>query len=119
MNRLQNLHTLSTYCDGISELSALGFVSSLATSMTTPGCMDDMDQKGIMLNSAFAVSAAFTFAGHLAFTMSFDTAYILPMIVGKITARILALWGAYFLYGKSSTDNSRFRVHNLKETSYV
>jgi len=85
---------------GVSELSALGFVSSLATSMTTFGCMDEMDKKGILLNSAFAVSAAFTFAGHLAFTMSFDTAYILPMIVGKVSAGVLALLLAYLLYGR-------------------
>lgn len=76
---------------GISEVSALGFMSSLATSMTTFGIMNDMDRKGIVLNSAFAISAAFTFAGHLAFTMAFDADYIIPMIVGKLVAGVTAL----------------------------
>ena len=62
--------------------------------------MDEMDKKGIMLNSAFSVSAAFTFAGHLAFTMAFDSNYIAPMIVGKLVAGVLALALAILLYGR-------------------
>ena len=46
----------------INDISALGFISTLATNVTTLGMMDKMDKKGVMLNSAFAVSAAFTFA---------------------------------------------------------
>ncbi len=83
---------------GISSLSAMGIVSSLATSMTTFGVMNDMDDKGIMLNSAFAVSGAFTFASHLAFTMAFDKSYILPVIIGKLISGVLALFLAYFLF---------------------
>lgn len=85
---------------GINERSALGVVSSLATSATTFGIMEEMDDKGIMINSAFAVSGAFTFAGHLAFTMAFDPEYILPVIVGKLVAGALALVLAFLLYGK-------------------
>ena len=76
---------------GINEVSALGFVSTLATNVTTLGMMDKMDKKGAMLNSAFAVSAAFTFAGHLAFTVAFDESYLLPVIIGKITAGVFAV----------------------------
>ena len=60
--------------------------------------MNKMDEKGAMLNSAFAVSAAFVFAGHLAFTMAWDTAYLPAMIVGKLVAGFLALGVALFLY---------------------
>jgi len=85
---------------GISDTSAMGLVSSLATSATTFEMMNRMDKKGAMLNSAFAVSAAFTFAGHLAFTLAFDASYIPPMIVGKIVAGILALIVAVFIYDR-------------------
>lgn len=83
---------------GINEVSALGFVSTLATNVTTLGMMDKMDKKGVMLNSAFAVSAAFTFAGHLAFTVAFEQSYLLPVIIGKITAGILAVIVAGVIY---------------------
>ena len=83
---------------GINDVSALGFVSTLATNVTTLGMMDKMDKKGVMLNSAFAVSAAFTFAGHLAFTVAFEPSYLLPVIIGKITAGILAVIVAGIIY---------------------
>ena len=82
----------------INEVSALGFISTLATNVTTLGMMDKMDKKGVMLNSAFAVSAAFTFAGHLAFTVAFDSSYLLPVIIGKLTAGILAVIVAGIIY---------------------
>lgn len=88
---------------GINEISALGLVSSLATNLTTLGMMNDMDKKGILLNSAFTVSAAFTFAGHLAFTMAFNDSYILPVIVGKLVAGVSALVLSYFLFCREKT----------------
>ncbi|MBR4960994.1 MAG: ethanolamine utilization protein EutH [Clostridia bacterium] len=88
---------------GINEISALGFVSSLATSVTTYSMFDQMDRRGIVLNSAFTVSAAFTFAGHLAFTMAFDGAYVLPMIVGKLTAGATSVLLAMLIEKKTRT----------------
>lgn len=89
----------------INELSALGFLSSLASSITTFGVMNDMDEKGTMLNSAFAVSAAFVFAGHLAFTMAMDAAYLPAMIVGKLIAGVLALGLAIVLYPRITKES--------------
>ena len=83
---------------GINETSALGFVSSLATNVTTFSMMKDMDDKGVVLNSAFAVSAAFTFAGHLAFTLSFNEDYLPAVIVGKLVAGVCAVLVAQIIY---------------------
>ena len=91
----------------INEVSAVGFISSVATSVTTFGMMDRMDKKGVMLNSAFAVSAAFTFAGHLAFTMAFPgsgTPYIVAMIVGKLISGAVALALAVVIYKRTSKE---------------
>ena len=85
---------------GINEVSAVGFISSLATSLTTFGMMKDMDKKGVMLNAAWAISAAFTLAGHLAFTMAFDSSFIAPMIVGKLVSGVCAVILAWILYAK-------------------
>lgn len=92
---------------GINETSAVGFVSSLATSVTTFGLMDKMDKKGAMLNAAFATSAAFTFAGHLAFTLAFDPTYLAPMIVGKLLAGACALALAVYIYQLQSKRSSQ------------
>jgi len=83
---------------GISETSAMGLISTLATNATTFEMMNGMDKKGALINSAFAVSAAFTFAGHLAFTMAFNADYITPMIIGKLISGILALILGFVIY---------------------
>lgn len=85
---------------GMNEVSALGFISTLATNVTTFGMMEDMDDKGVVLNSAFAVSAAFVFAGHLAFTMSFKAEYLAAVIFGKLAAGVCAVIIAQFMYKK-------------------
>ena len=85
---------------GVNEDSVLGIVSCLVTSATTFGMMDKMDKKGTVLNSAFAVSGAFVLGGHLAFTMAFDEKYVVPMLVGKLVAGVLALLLANVIYGK-------------------
>lgn len=87
---------------GINETSALGFISTLATNVTTFEMMNTMDKKGAVLNSSFAVSAAFTFAGHLAFTLAFEGSYLPFVIVGKLVSGILAFFFALLVHKKSS-----------------
>lgn len=84
----------------INSISALSLVSNLVTNATTFGAMNEMDRKGTVLNSAFAVSAAFTFGGHLAFTNALDPSYVLPVIIGKIVAGISGLILALILFEK-------------------
>lgn len=85
---------------GINDTSAMGFLSTLATNLTTFSMTDSMDKKGIVLNSAFAISGAFVFAGHLAFTMAFNNVYILPVIVGKMVSGVTAVILASIIYNK-------------------
>ncbi len=85
----------------INEASAFGFFSTLATNITTFEAMEKMDRKGVVLNSAFAISAAFTFAGHLAFTMAYDSNYILPVIVGKLISGVVAIPIAAIMYNRT------------------
>jgi len=82
----------------INSTSAVGFMSSLATNVTTFEMMNDMDKKGAMLNSAFAMAGAFTFAGHLAYTMARDASYILPMIAAKLISGFCAVVVAIVIY---------------------
>ena len=72
----------------------------MATSMTTFGNVKDMDQKGAVLNSAFAVSGAFVFAGHLSFTLAFNADSVFSVIVGKLVAGVCAIVVANWIYGR-------------------
>ncbi|MBQ9802795.1 MAG: ethanolamine utilization protein EutH [Clostridia bacterium] len=85
---------------GINEVAALGLITSLATGTATYGLMNDMNGKGITVNAAFAVSGAFTFAAHLAFTMAFDATYLLPVIVGKLISGVAGLILAFLIFDR-------------------
>lgn len=75
---------------GMNDASAAGLVASLANSIPMFGMMKDMDERGKVVNVAFAVPAAFVFGDHLGFTAGFAPEMIAPMIVGKLTGGILA-----------------------------
>ncbi len=92
---------------GINGVSALSFLATSVTNSTTFSLMDKMNKKGVVLNSAFAVSAAFTFGSHLAFTNVFDSSYVAPMIIGKLISGICAVILAAIIYKDKTPDNSQ------------
>ena len=83
---------------GIGGDGAMGLLSSLVTSTASFAMVDTMDKKCVVLNSAFAVSSAFVFGAHLAFTMAIDASYIPAMIVSKLISGICAVVLALVLY---------------------
>lgn len=86
---------------GMNDVAAAGLVASLANSIPMFGMMKDMDNRGKILNVAFAVSAAFVFGDHLGFTAGFDSTMIVPMIIGKLVAGITAVIVAIFIANKT------------------
>lgn len=84
----------------LDDTSVVGLIATLANSIATMESADKMNRKGRVLNLAFAVSAAFVFGDHLAFTLSYNGEYILPVIIGKLVAGITALVVASVLVKK-------------------
>lgn len=80
----------------MNSTSVTGLIASLANSIATFGMVKDMDARGKVLNMAFAVSGAFVFGDHLAFTAGFEPSMVPAVITGKliagITAILVALW---------------------------
>ena len=93
---------------GIDSTSAVYFLSTLVTNAPTFGIMHKMNKRGVVLNSALAVSAAFVFGGHLAITMAFDSSYVVPMIVGKLISGFSAVILALLIY----KDKSSYEIEN-------
>ena len=54
---------------GMNEVAAAGLVATLANSIPMFQMMKDMDQRGKIINVAFAVSAAFVLGDHLGFKL--------------------------------------------------
>lgn len=90
---------------GMNEVAAAGMVASLANSIPMFGMMKDMDNRGKIINVAFAVSAAFVFGDHLGFTAGFNQDMIFPMIVGKLVGGVTAVFAALLLSrGQTNSD---------------
>ena len=85
---------------GINDTAAAGLVATLANSIATFQMAKDMDERGKVINIAFAVSAAFVFGDHLGFTAGFAPQMLPGMIVGKLTAGISAVAVAMLLTKK-------------------
>lgn len=81
---------------GIGATATAGIIASLANNIPMFAMFKDMDDRGKIINVAFAVSAAFILGDHLGFTAGVAPNMIFPVIVGKftggVTAVLLALW---------------------------
>ena len=87
---------------GINDTAAGGLVASLANSIATFGLLKDMDDRGKVVNVAFAVSAAFVFGDHLGFTAGFAPGMLPAVIVGKLAGGITAVAVALMLTRKKA-----------------
>ncbi len=85
---------------GINDTAAAGLVASLANSIATFGMVKDMNQRGKVVNIAFAVSAAFVFGDHLGFTAGFAPEMLTAVIVGKLAGGVSAVLLALILTKK-------------------
>lgn len=82
---------------GINEPASAGLIASLANSIATFGMVKDMDDRGKVVNIAFAVPAAFVFGDHLGFTAGFAPELLPAMIVGKLAGGVVAVGVALLL----------------------
>ena len=87
---------------GINDVAAAGLIASLANSIATFGMVKEMDQRGKVVNIAFAVSAAFVFGDHLGFTAGFAPEMLPAVIAGKLASGVSAVAVALWLTRKET-----------------
>ena len=79
---------------GMNDSAAAGMVATLANNIPMFGLMKDMDERGKVINVAFAVSASFILGDHLGYTAGVERELIFPMIVGKFVGGVTAVFVA-------------------------
>lgn len=80
----------------INEHATGGLMTSLVNSIPVFESIKDMDERGKIINMAFAVSGAFVFGDHLAFCAGADPRGIVALITGKLSAGLCAILIAVF-----------------------
>lgn len=91
---------------GMGEVAAAGMIATLANNIPMFGMMKDMDDRGKILNVAFAVSAAFVFGDHLGFAAGVNKDMIAAMIVGKLVGGVTAVAVACLIAPKASVSKN-------------
>lgn len=88
---------------GISELSALSLLATLVTNATAFASIKDMDKRGIVVNSAFACSAAYILGSHLAYTSAERPELIGIVMLSKFISGIASVAVALVITRKKKT----------------
>lgn len=76
---------------GMNSIGSTGLVATLANNIAMFNILKDMNPKAKLLNCAFATCAAFLFGDHLGFCAANNPEMIVPMLVGKIVAGVIAV----------------------------
>lgn len=82
---------------GIGQMSIIGLLITLTNNIPMLMMMKDMDDRGKIINSAFAVSAAFSFGGQLGFVTGIEKTMIVPFIISKLVSGLFAVLFVYLL----------------------
>lgn len=85
---------------GIGDVAVAGVLASLANNIMMFEIFGDMEDRGKIINSAFTVSAAFTFGGQFGFIAGVEKEMIVPVVIGKITAGLSALILAHLVFSR-------------------
>lgn len=75
----------------VNGSAVAGLLASLASSLPMFAMMKDMDERGKVMNAAFAVCGAYALGGHLGFTAGAARHMIVPMLIGKLVGGLLAV----------------------------
>ncbi|MED4017750.1 ethanolamine utilization protein EutH [Sutcliffiella cohnii] len=82
---------------GLSKEGSAGILATVANILAMFKLVRNMPPKDKVINISFAVCAAFLLGDHLSFTANFQPTLILPIIVGKLLAGVIAIGFAYWL----------------------
>lgn len=82
---------------GLSAVGSAGLLATIANILAMFTLVRSMPPKDKVINIAFGVCAAFLLGDHLSFTANFQPTIILPVILGKLLAGIIAIFFAYKL----------------------
>ncbi|MEK3936063.1 ethanolamine utilization protein EutH [Sporosarcina sp. FSL W7-1349] len=82
---------------GLSSVGSAGILATMANILAMFSLIRYMPPKDKVINIAFGVCSAFLLGDHLSFTANFQPTIILPVMLGKFSAGIIAIAIAYWI----------------------
>lgn len=87
---------------GLDFVSTSAMIFALANSVSVFVMTKDMDKRGVIINTAWVVTASAVLGDHLGFTASVEPDMILAMVVTKVSAGIIAVLLAMYMTRKDA-----------------
>lgn len=78
----------------VDELAMIGVVTTVANFFPVIPMLNKMTKRGVVVNMAFAVPAAYAIGDHLGFTAGFERSFVFPLVIGKLCGGLLAIIAA-------------------------
>lgn len=100
----------------LDPVGTAAFIFTMANSVPVFAMMKKMDKRGVVINTAWTVTVGAALGDHLGFTAGVYPKMIGPMIIGKVTAGILAVILAVYLQrNEQIEDNGQPGRYNKQE----
>lgn len=90
---------------GINSVAAAGILGNLASNLVVFGAFKEMNSKGKVICTAFAVSGSFVFGGQFGFVSGIAPEMVGAFIISKFTAGIISIILAMWLYERETKLN--------------
>ncbi|WP_347861381.1 ethanolamine utilization protein EutH [Salimicrobium sp. PL1-032A] len=84
----------------VDKTAMTGMLAALAHNIPMLVTIKDMEPRGKVINSAFAVSGAFALGAHIAFVAGIEKDMVTPVLIGKLSAGLLAVVIAWLVTKK-------------------
>ena len=101
---------------GINSVSIAGILGNLASNLLIFGTFKEMNPKGKVVCTAFAVSGAFVFGGQFGFLSGIAPEMLGGFIIAKLTSGILSIVLAAWLYEREAKECN---IVELGEVDYA
>ncbi|WP_349290139.1 ethanolamine utilization protein EutH [Thermoanaerobacterium thermosaccharolyticum] len=101
---------------GIDDISVVSLLGNLATNLLVFGNFKNMNNKGKVVCSAFAISGAFVFGGQMGFVSGVVPSMLVPFMVSKFVAGIFGLILALWFMGQIAFH---IRQQGFESPSYI
>ncbi|SDJ50267.1 ethanolamine transporter [Salimicrobium halophilum] len=88
----------------VDKTAMTGILAALAHNIPMLVTIKDMKPRGKVINSAFAVSGAFALGAHIAFVAGIEKEMVIPVLIGKLSAGMLAVGIAWLVTKKEEGE---------------
>ncbi|MGF1871629.1 ethanolamine utilization protein EutH [Photobacterium indicum] len=103
---------------GMGEKAAAGLVATMANNIAMFNIFKEMDNRGKVINVAFAVCGSFVFGDHLGFTAAVNSDMISAVVAGKLVGGFSALILAVYVTRNMSFDEPEVEEEHTEASAH-